>query len=156
MTLSLNRFNRIVLMELYYMLKVVVVLFLLSLVYFPHMLTATEFDFTNIEATGSILLFNDSSHMGLWTAVAYLDNIAGELVSMFTNNESDIFIVTVRGEDLIFDDDGLTIVGTGFVAKNGVLLDEGNGVVKISENIMEIKVNDDVVVSGHTLSFEMK
>ncbi len=143
-------------MELYYMLKVVVVLFLLSLVYFPHMLTATEFDFTNIEATGSILLFNDSSHMGLWTAVAYLDNIAGELVSMFTNNESDIFIVTVRGEDLIFDDDGLTIVGTGFVAKNGVLLDEGNGVVKISENIMEIKVNDDVVVSGHTLSFEMK
>ncbi|MBE43740.1 MAG: hypothetical protein CMO16_00960 [Thaumarchaeota archaeon] len=138
------------------MLKVVVVLFLLSLVYFPHMLTATEFDFTNIEATGSILLFNDSSHMGLWTAVAYLDNIAGELVSMFTNNESDIFIVTVRGEDLIFDDDGLTIVGTGFVAKNGVLLDEGNGVVKISENIMEIKVNDDVVVSGHTLSFEMK
>ena len=143
-------------MELYYMLKVVVVLFLLSLVYFPHMLTATEFDFTNIEATGSILLFNDSSHMGLWTAVAYLDNIAGELVSMFTNNESDIFIVTVRGEDFIFDDDGLTIVGTGFVAKNGVLLDEGNGVVKISENIMEIKVNDDVVVSGHTLSFEMK
>ena len=143
-------------MELYYMLKVVVVLFLLSLVYFPHMLTATEFDFTNIEATGRILLFNDSSHMGLWTAVAYLDNIAGELVSMFTNNESDIFIVTVRGEDLIFDDDGLTIVGTGFVAKNGVLLDEGNGVVKISENIMEIKVNDDVVVSGHTLSFEMK
>ena len=143
-------------MELYYMLKVVVVLFLLSLVYFPHMLTATEFDFTNIEATGSILLFNDSSHMGLWTAVAYLDNIAGELVSMFTNNESDIFIVTVRGEDLIFDDDGLAIVGTGFVAKNGVLLDEGNGVVKISENIMEIKVNDDVVVSGHTLSFEMK
>ena len=143
-------------MELYYMLKVVVVLFLLSLVYFPHMLSAKEFDFTNIEATGSILLFNDSSHMGLWTAVAYLDNIAGELVSMFTNNESDIFIVTVRGEDLIFDDDGLTIVGTGFVAKNGVLLDEGNGVVKISENIMEIKVNDDVVVSGHTLSFEMK
>ena len=138
------------------MLKVVVVLFLLSLVYFPHMLSAKEFDFTNIEATGSILLFNDSSHMGLWTAVAYLDNIAGELVSMFTNNESDIFIVTVRGEDLIFDDDGLTIVGTGFVAKNGVLLDEGNGVVKISENIMEIKVNDDVVVSGHTLSFEMK
>ncbi|NMJ86480.1 MAG: hypothetical protein EX285_01325, partial [Thaumarchaeota archaeon] len=63
------------------MLKVVV-LFLLSLVYFPHMLTATEFDFKNIEATGSILLFNDSSHTGLWTAVAYLDNIAGELVSV--------------------------------------------------------------------------
>lgn len=137
------------------MLKVVV-LFLLSLVYFPHMLTATEFDFKNIEATGSILLFNDSSHTGLWTAVAYLDNIAGELVSVFTNNESDIFIVTVRGEDLIFDEDGLTIVGIGFVAKNGVLLDEGNGVVRISESIMEIKVNDDVVVSGHTLSFEMK
>ena len=57
---------------------------------------------------------------------------------------------------MIFDEDGLTIVGTGFVAKNGMLLDEGNGVAKISESIMEIKVNDDVVVSGHTLSFEMK
>lgn len=108
-----------------------------------------------IEADGSILTFNGSRHSGLWAANIDLENNTGNIVSVFKNEDGDIFVITVRAVEVDQDDD-LTMSGKGFVAMNGELLKEGDGSVLITKNRMEIRVNGDIVISGKTLSFEMK
>ena len=138
------------------MLKIPTLILALVLVSTQYVLASAEPSSKSIEATGNVVSFNNSPHSGLWAAEASVDNNKGDLVSVFKNDAGDIFIVTVKGDDFMVDEQGLTISGTGFVAKNNVLLKQGNGTARISESSMEIRVNGDVVVSGQTLSFETK
>ena len=138
------------------MLKIPILIVALVLVSSQYVLASAEPSSKSIEAAGNIVSFNNSPHSGLWAAQASVDSNKGDLMSVFKNDAGDIFIVTVKGDDFVVDEQGLTISGTGFVAKNNVLLKQGNGTATISESSMEIRVNGDVVVSGQTLSFETK
>ncbi|MEM2760689.1 MAG: hypothetical protein QXU32_12310 [Nitrososphaerales archaeon] len=108
----------------------------------------------NVTASGYILSYNNSTHAGLWAATADLLESKGDLISVFKNDAGDILVVTVRGDKITVDEDNLTIVGTGFVAKNSVLLREGNGTAIINNDTVEVRVNGDIVISGKTVSFE--
>ncbi|MFQ5940713.1 MAG: hypothetical protein ACE5KA_03325 [Nitrososphaerales archaeon] len=143
-------------MDIMRMLTTPVMLLALVLVSTPFMLAFAESSAKNIEASGTVALFNSSPHSGLWAAGADIDKDTGNLVAVFKNDNGDIFVITIAGEDLVLDENGLTIAGKGFVAQNGVLLKEGNGTGKINENGMQIRVNGDIVISGQTTSFEMK
>ncbi|MFQ5970574.1 MAG: hypothetical protein ACE5J2_08800 [Nitrososphaerales archaeon] len=135
------------------MLKTMTLLLALVLVS-PYMAAAVHSP-TTIEATGSVLLLNDSPQSGLWAAVADFESGTGDIVSAFENDQGDIYVITVKG-DSVFEGEGLTISGEGYLAKNGELLTEGNGTARISEIGMQITVNGDTVVSGQTVYFETK
>ena len=138
------------------MLKIPILILALVLVSSQYVPASAEPSSKSIKAAGNVVSFNNAPHSGLWAAEASVDSNMGDLVSVFKNDAGDIFIVTVKGDHFMIDEQGLTISGTGFVAKNNVLLKQGNGTARISESSMEIRVNGDVVVSGQTLSFETK
>lgn len=109
----------------------------------------------NVEASGYIVSYNNSTYMGLWAATADLEVGKGDLISVFKNGDGDIFVVTVKGEGLEVYEDGIAIEGKGIVAKNGALLREGDGIATINDDTVEIKVNGDTAISGKTGSFEV-
>lgn len=129
---------------------------LLVLISVPSMLAFAESTSKTVEATGSITSFNGSPHSGLWAGGANFDSGTGSVVSVFKSDAGDIFVITVKGDRLTFDENSFTVMGTGFVAKNGVLLEEGNGTAWISDSRMQIRVNGDVDISGQTTSFTVK
>ncbi len=138
------------------MLKAAMMLFALVLVSPTYTLATAESGFKSIEVTGSIVLFNDSPHSGLWAAEVDFDHVRGDIISVSKNDANDIFVVTIKGEDVVFEADNLKISGTAFVTKNGVLLEEGDGTASISESEMQVKMNGKVVVTGQTISFTKK
>jgi hypothetical protein len=137
------------------MVKIPVAMLSLVLVSTQFLLVYAE-SVSSVEASGTVSSFNGSVNSGLWAAKADINNSTGDLISIFTNDSGDIFVVTLRGSSIILDDQGLAISGTGFVAKNSLLLKEGNGTARINQNNVEITVNGDVMISGHTMLFETK
>jgi len=116
------------------------------------MLAQGESDYRIMEATG-IVLIGDSPISGLWAAEADFGSLRGDIITVYQNDESDIFVVTIRGDDVVFEEDELIITGIGFITKNGVLLEEGDGSSTMNKNGMELRVNGNIVVTGETISF---
>ncbi len=136
-------------------LNIPMVLLSLFLVSFPSMLVSAESSSSPVEATGKVISLNNSTHSGVWAAAAYFDIHKGYIFSV-SKDGGDVFVVTVAGDNLVFNEQGLGIIGTGFVGKNGILLEQGNGTATINQSGMEIRVNGDIVVSGKTVSFKTK
>lgn len=124
----------------------------LVFVLFPYMLAQGESDYGIVEATG-LVLFEDSPNSGLWAAEADFYSHRGDVITVYQNDASDIFIVTIKGDDIAFEEDELIISGIGFITKNGVLLEEGDGNSTMNKNGMELKINGNIVVTGQTISF---
>jgi len=109
----------------------------------------------SVEAEGSIVSFNGSPHSGLWVAEADFED-GGSMLAVFKSNTDDIFVITIKGVDSVFGSDKSTITGTGFVAKNGVLLKEAAGTATLSETALTLRISDDFIVIGKTTSFTKK
>ena len=137
-----------------HMLKVVLMILPLVLLSFPYMLASAQ-SVKSVEAEGSIVSFNGSPHSGLWVAEADFED-GGSMLAVFKSNTDDIFVITIKGVDSVFGSDKSTITGTGFVAKNGVLLKEAAGTATLSETALELKISDDFIVIGKTTSFTKK
>lgn len=136
------------------MLKIALMILPLVLLSFPYMLASAQ-SVKSIEAEGSIVSFNGSPHSGLWVAEANFED-GGSILAVFKSSADDIFIITIKGDDSVFGSDKSTITGTGFVAKNGVLLKEADGTATLSETALELKVGNDFIVIGKTTSFTKK
>jgi hypothetical protein len=127
-------------------------LLLVAIAITPALASAAS-DSRTVEAAGSVAMYNGATHSGLWAAGADFKNGNGNLVSVFKSSTGDIFVVSVKGDRLTFDDNGFTVAGTGFLAKNGVPIQEGNSTAWISKTAMKVTVNGNVEISGQTVSF---